>query len=919
MKLLSLLSVLTLVFSPSLAIGLEEVSLQTPVTLPADTIIVKLKSHIDVETAAAESVAGNAGTAVDDVLAEENIAIVRPERRSIREAIASLNNDPRVEYAEPNFRRDVTAIPTNDTHRGLLWGFDNTGSNLSAYTISGTPDADIDLPEAWAISQGTADVVVAIIDTGVYYTHPDLTSSMWEGTSCRDENGNPIGGCMHGYDFADNDKDPLPAATEESSWHGTHVAGTVGATSNNGIGVTGVTPHVKIMALRFGLDVASEVRAIDFARHNGAKIINASYSGSGFSQAEYDAIKRFTDGGGIFVAAAGNAQQGKSATNNDVQPLYPASHQIPNSIAVAATDENDQLASFSNYGVSSVDIASPGTNIASTYFEYVHGALRYTYAFADGTSMASPMTAGVLALLLSYNPSLSASQAAGILLASGDSLSSLSGKVLSGKRTNAARALATFSPRVGLTTDDTIPLYALQNSSTTLTISLKVRDGIDNLPVSITSFEYSTGGEWKDAQSALGKNTLSTAVDFSGATSTLAVDLGKLAATSTVSFRMRVFDGATTSPYATTETLSLIQEGPVAGLLDLPHLTDTSAVPFLNALVSNVVAYKFKLDAGSWSPERDVAERISEQNLLNGTHTISVIGKDAIGVWQSEASSTNYAWLVNDTTAPSLSGLAENTTPAQSSTWIWSADDSFARFRFLVTDATSTATSTLSAYGNATTTSITGGDGVRYLYIQAIDSNGNETPVYSFSALLDNTAPVASVSGPAASSTSTTALFTIGGTDVTSFKYRVDGGAWSATTALSTPVTVTGLIDGDHLFEAVASDLAGNWQSTASSTAYRWNVTVPPPAPAPAPAHGGGGGGGSSAGSTGGGGGGGGTAPQIPSTIKGDTNGDGRVDLTDFNTLMIDWGSAPGSKADINSDGVVDLLDFNSIMINWSV
>ncbi|MBU1327314.1 S8 family serine peptidase, partial [Patescibacteria group bacterium] len=358
-----------------------------------------------------------------------NVALLKvKDGKTVEEKIAELQNDPNIEYAEPNYKRYPATINTNDTYKGNLWGLDNTGQNVNG--VSGTNDADMDIPEAWVISETatSSPVIVAIIDSGVDYNHPDLIANMWDGTNCKDKEGSIIiGGCNHGYDYEDGDITPLPTG----GYHGTHIAGTIAATGDNNKGIIGVAPDAKIMALKFGLDIATEVQAIDFAIQNGAKVINASFTGASFSQSEYDAINRFKTAGGIFVAAAGN-----DGANNDAGThLYPADYTLDNIISVTATDQNDNLAYFSNYGVTSVDIGAPGVNIYSTIGageQYVHW---------NGTSMASPHVAGLVALLEGYNSDLIFSQVKNIILSTGDEKASLSGKTVSGKRANAYKAL----------------------------------------------------------------------------------------------------------------------------------------------------------------------------------------------------------------------------------------------------------------------------------------------------------------------------------------------------------------------------------------------------------------------------------------------------------------------------------------------
>lgn len=217
---------------------------------------------------------------------------------------------------------------------------------------------------------------MAIIDSGVAYNHPDLLPNMWDGSNCKDENGAYMGGCLHGYDYEDNDKNPLPTDSD----HGTHVAGTVAAVKNNGTGIAGVAPRAKIMAIKFGGTTADIVKSINFAKQNGAKVINASFgdayvAGSGYNHAlldtaMYEAIRDFP---GIFVAAAGNDTRNHDS-GSSADMMYPAGFRadssagpgLPNIIAVAATDQYDSLAYFSDYGSKSVDLGAPGTNIYST-------------------------------------------------------------------------------------------------------------------------------------------------------------------------------------------------------------------------------------------------------------------------------------------------------------------------------------------------------------------------------------------------------------------------------------------------------------------------------------------------------------------------------------------------------------------------
>ncbi len=289
---------------------------------------------------------------------------------SVKEKVEQLNKDPMVEYVQPNYQYYPMAINTNDPYRNLLWGLDNTGQIVND-TI-GYAGKDISAVEAWDVfSRNDNSVVVAVIDTGVEYNHPDLVNQMWNGTSCVSDTGNALGGCIHGYDFGDNDKDPRPISIQsgdiDTPPHGTHIAGTIAASKNNGIGVIGIAPSAKIMALKSSLTSSEIVRAINFAKNNGAKIINASFAGKTYDSAVYTAINGFP---GLFITSAGNGNfyGDSSGDNHDYnnQHVYPCDYNSPNIICVAATDQIDMRASFSDYGSVSVDLGAPGTNILST-------------------------------------------------------------------------------------------------------------------------------------------------------------------------------------------------------------------------------------------------------------------------------------------------------------------------------------------------------------------------------------------------------------------------------------------------------------------------------------------------------------------------------------------------------------------------
>lgn len=293
-----------------------------------------------------------------DSHSERNFVVYRiQDNQSLNDLISELSTDPAVDYVQPNYRYDIFAEdPPNDTEFNRLWGLRNIGQSVNG--ITGTAGADIDILNAWELSGGE-DIIVAVIDTGVAHQHPDLIGSMWDGTTCLSDTGAALGDCIHGYDFEDNDKDPAPT----SSSHGTHIAGTIAAVKNNNTGIVGVAPQAKIMALKTALFTSEIVKAISFAEHNGAQVINASWGGTANDLTLRAAIESFD---GLFVAAAGNR-----GLNHNSSPLYPCSYNLDNIICVAATDQNDALASFSDFGSVGVDLGAPGVNIYSTLGETV--------------------------------------------------------------------------------------------------------------------------------------------------------------------------------------------------------------------------------------------------------------------------------------------------------------------------------------------------------------------------------------------------------------------------------------------------------------------------------------------------------------------------------------------------------------------
>jgi len=326
---------------------------------------------------------------------------------------------------------DANTVLPNDPMFKDQWALNNVGQN------GGKAKADLNALNAWLKTQGSSDVVVAVLDSGVDYTHPDLVANMWirpdNIPQYRDDELGTFND-LHGFNAADNQSDPM-----DDNGHGTHCAGIIGAEGDNDEGIAGINWKVEIMPLKFmgrgGFGTTKDaIEAINYAIERkragvNVKVINASWGSTMYSKALEDAIRAAGEEGILFVAAAGN-----NSTNNDKQPHYPSNYKLPNVISVAALDRNDQLASFSNYGVNTVHVAAPGKDILSTW-------LNDGYREASGTSMATPYVAGVAALVLASEPKLSMEKLRERVLQSVDKLDSLNGKVESGGRINAAKAL----------------------------------------------------------------------------------------------------------------------------------------------------------------------------------------------------------------------------------------------------------------------------------------------------------------------------------------------------------------------------------------------------------------------------------------------------------------------------------------------
>jgi thermitase len=389
--------------------------------------IVKLKH--DVNSINAKALSNELGAYIKTTIPTGNLVVVkRPVFEMQASAVKSLSQNDLVEFAEPNYIYRISRLP-NDPDLGKLWGIKNSGQvDKNLVAGPGTAGIDVDAERAWDLTQGSDEVVVAVIDTGIDYNHPDLRENMWKnqaelnGTAGVDDDGNGFVDDIYGYDFTtgNGDADPM-----DDHSHGTHCAGTIGARGDDGAGIVGVAWKVKLMPVKFlsasgGGTLEGAVKSIDYATKMGVDVMSNSWGGGGFSQALKESIERAHAAGIVFTAAAGN-----SSSNNDSSPNYPSNYEVPNVIAVAALDNRGQLASFSSYGRRTVHVAAPGVNVYSS-------VLNNRYAHYSGTSMATPHVSGVVALLKAHEPTLTNVQIKERLIRTARALSGIQGKTQSG-------------------------------------------------------------------------------------------------------------------------------------------------------------------------------------------------------------------------------------------------------------------------------------------------------------------------------------------------------------------------------------------------------------------------------------------------------------------------------------------------------
>jgi len=347
-----------------------------------------------------------------------------PKNETVAGLIAKYQASGLVEFAEPDYLVHACATPNDPLFLdGTQWSLNNTGQN------GGTPGADIKALQAWDVLTDGGKVIVAVLDSGIRATHEDLAANMWV---------NPVDG-GHGFNAFTGTNDP-----NDDYGHGTLVAGILGAVGDNGKGLTGVAWTAQMMSCKC-LDSAGEgsdstvIACLDYARTNGARVINTSFSGRFPAAAVSNAIVALRGAGIILVASSGN---GLPPANVDIVPQYPACYPMDNIISVCYTTRNDQLGGLSNYGATSVDLAAPGDQMSSTANGSDGAYLTSVSAFGiSGTSLAAPMVSGACALMMAKYPDENYQQIIARILKATDPLPTLAGKCVTGGRLNLFKAL----------------------------------------------------------------------------------------------------------------------------------------------------------------------------------------------------------------------------------------------------------------------------------------------------------------------------------------------------------------------------------------------------------------------------------------------------------------------------------------------
>ncbi|MCC6821881.1 MAG: S8 family serine peptidase, partial [Verrucomicrobia subdivision 3 bacterium] len=460
-------------------------------------------------------------------------------RTRLIQRINDLKRTGLFEYVEPDYLVEANALPTDQAFvDGSLWGLRNTGQD------GGVAGADIAATTAWDLTTGSTNVIVAVIDTGIRYTHRDLTNQMWRNpgesgggkeTNGKDDDADGFIDNVYGINAITGSGNPM-----DDNDHGTHCAGTIGAAANNGNPHVGVTWRVRLMGCKFlsasgsGANSAA-IKCIDFAVAKGAKILSNSWGGGGNSQALYDAINNARTKGVLFIAAAGN-----NASDNDAGPFYPANYPLDNIVSVAALTRNDLLADFSNYGRTTVDLGAPGDTIYSST-----AASDTSYDYFSGTSMAAPHVSGVAALILSRYPAADLAELRDRLLLGTVPIPALNGVCTTGGRLNAYNSLTVSgSGIVQVSVNPPSGATLLRSSSQPIYVTVTDLFGVTDATVTAsisgsTNLTFRNDGVTPDAVASNGVYSALFAVPAATNPVTLTVTVsapGKVGATNVVTY-----------------------------------------------------------------------------------------------------------------------------------------------------------------------------------------------------------------------------------------------------------------------------------------------------------------------------------------------------------------------------------------------
>ena len=859
-----------------LTLAPDEADNPTPAYASGEVIV-----RFDPATAPAEraQARADAGTAAPESLGLPGLQLVQiRDGETVAETVSELEADPAVRYAEPNLTYSVATLP-NDPLIGSLWGLENTGQGVDGFATP-SPDADIDAERAWGVETGDTGTVLAVMDTGIDLAHPDLAPQLWQnpgeaaGTPGVDDDGNGKVDDTVGWDFLNtgsNDSTPEAEDNDPSDLqgHGTHVAGTALARGNNGVGITGVAQQGAIMPLRVcaaydgTCPIADQVEAINYAAAEGADVLNGSISGDGVSQAIRDTLNAHPSM--LFVFAAGN-----DAENNEVTPQGPCqadqvgtgAYTANNVICVNATDQADNLASFSNYGSTSVDLAAPGSEILSTSarriffsdnFESDNFATRWTPSPGSdwGRTNEAPLTSFGVSDSPggNYDPSSEYELTSeDILLPAGYSscrLNYFRSTVLgNGDRfdlevllNGIARQSISFSGPENSSRTTFISLNPLFDIGGTVNIRLRVTANQNNGGdgVHMDDISLACSGAPSDGAYELRQGTSMAAPHVSGtaalimardpqATPTQVKQLilgtadpkASLAGKNVTGARLNAGDALEASPAHTTITGGSVAEGATT--------TDRTAT-FTYASTEASPTFQCAVDNGAYSLCTGTTPV-----LANGQHTFRVRTVDPRG--NVETTPATRTFTVDS--APSgmeiTDGPAEGATISdRTPTFAFTSDEVGATFKCKIEAGATLGPAPFAPCSDAAGhTAATLADGTWTLWVEAYDDTDALVGEASRTFHIDATPPQTTLSGgPAPVIRSTSVDFTFSAPEPTDFECRLDSTEALDWSPCASPKHYSGLANGTHKFEVRAVDAVGNRDGSPAETSFTVDTQAP--------------------------------------------------------------------------------------------